>query len=175
MTEYDFIYNDQSIKYTIDLLGREKVYVNNEIVAKSTYSLRSVKKYSISVDGEALTLTRYVASYNNAEYQVSLATKDKLIDKQTKLLIEFASDGGETVYDGNESEWLKEINLPGRATSLAWVLYILIMFQSFSLDIFDASVISDIFGWAVLALVSGTVVMFFVWGFKEVFRNTSEF
>lgn len=173
MTEYQFTYNDYNIKFTIDLLGREKVFVNEELVAKSTYSLSSVKKHKFTIEGEALTLSRYIASYERAECQVSLSNANKIIEKQTKLLIEFSSDGSETTFEGHEFEWLKEINLPARAISLAWVLYFLVILQSFTMDIFDSPATSQAFGWSIVALISGSIGMFFVWGFKEVFRGSS--
>jgi len=173
MTEYQFTYNDHNIIFTIDLLGREKVFANAELVAKSTYSLSSVKKHEFTIEGEALTLNRHIASYDRAECQVSLSNADRIIEKQTKLLIEFSSDGSETTFEGHEFEWLKEINLPGRATSLAWVLYFLVILQSFTMNIFDSPATSQAFGWSIVALVSGSIGMFFVWGFKEVFRGSS--
>lgn len=174
MTEYQFTHNDNNIKFTVDLLGREKVFANDELVAKSTYSLSSVKKYEFTIEDEVLTLSRYIASYDRAECQVSLSNADKIIQKQTKLLIDFSSDGSEITYDKNESEWLKEINLPARATSLAWIMYFLVILQSFTMDIFDSPATSQVFGWSIVALVLGAIGMFFVAGFKEVFRGTSK-
>lgn len=174
MTEYQFTYNDHNIKFTIDLFGREKVFANEELVAKSSFSLSSVKKHEFTIDGEALTLSRYIASYDRAECQVSLSNADKIIEKQTKLLIEFSSDGSETTYDEHEFEWLKEVNLPARATSLAWIMYFLVILQSFTMDIFESPATSQAFGWSIVALVLGSIGMFFVAGFKEVFRGTSK-
>lgn len=174
MTEYHFIHNDNNIKFTIDLLGRENVFANGELIAKSTYSLSSVKKYEFQIDGDLLTLTRYIASYERAECQVSLSNSLKVIDKQAKLLIGLSSDGSEITFDEHEYEWLKEINLPARATSLGWIMYLLVILQSFTLDIFNSPATSQALGWSIVALFLVSVGMFFVAGFKEVFRDTSK-
>ncbi len=102
MTEYQFTYNDHNIIFTIDLLGREKVFSNEELVAKSTYSLSSVKKHEFTIEGEALTLSRHIASYDRAECQVRLSNAYSIIEKQTKLLIEFSYDGIETPFDEHD-------------------------------------------------------------------------
>lgn len=50
MIEFIFNYEEQEIKYTVDLLGREKVFVGDKLVAKPTNILSSVTEVEITIN-----------------------------------------------------------------------------------------------------------------------------
>lgn len=174
MTEYNFSYKGTEIKYTVDMLGNEKVYVDNQLLAKDRKWFKSVNKFEFSVNEEQLSITSYMASYEDGEVQVTLASQTRIIEKQTKMVIDLSSDGKETVYEGNEYEWLNEIKLPKSVFHFAWVVYFSLIFQSFTASIFDSPMVSSAFAWLSISIVVLAIVLFFAWGFKEVFRNTQK-
>ncbi|PKH00544.1 hypothetical protein [Paraglaciecola sp. MB-3u-78] len=88
------------------------------------------------------------------------------------MLIELSSDGSETIYEENEYEWLAEVNLPKSTFRLAWALYLLVILQYFSQDIFETNTVPDIFGWTLVAVITFSVGTFLTLGFKEIFRST---
>lgn len=159
MINFAFNYQGNEIQYTVDLLGREKVLLNNEVIAKPTNWFKSVVQVQIKVGDELLNISRRLVSYTEGEYQVTLANEDKIIDKQTKLAIEMNPSGEETVYKGDEMDWLKEINVPQHVFNFAWVLYFLIIGYSFSMS-FGSEGIATLAGWGVVTLAGGSILVF---------------
>ena len=85
MLEFNFDYKEHKIKYTVDVLGREKCFVDGELVHKmSTPWAKSVIDFKFLVGDEELMIYRRLLSYKNAEYQITLTDQKKIIEKQSR-------------------------------------------------------------------------------------------
>jgi hypothetical protein len=174
MIEFIFNYNDQEIKYSIDLLGRERVYVDTQLVAKPTNWFNSVTEVDITVGEEKLKLSRRICSYTEGEYQVTLSNQQKIIDKQSKLVIDLSMSGQETVYRGEEVDWLEEVKLPQGIFLCAWALYFGIIINVFISEFTENVIFSDFSAWAIVTFASASAGLFFYWTVKALLSNPKE-
>jgi hypothetical protein len=174
MIEFIFNYNDKQIKYSIDLLGRERVYVDTQLVAKPTNWFNSVSEVEITVDEEKLKLSRLIRSYTDGEYQVTLSNQQKIIDKQAKLVIDLSMTGKETVYRGEEVDWLEEVKLPQGIIYCAWALYFGIIINVFVSEFIENVILSDISAWTIVTFASASAGLFFYWTVKALVSNPKE-
>lgn len=174
MVEFIFNYKNSEIKYTVDLLGRERVFVDEQLLAKPTNWFNSVSIVEITVDGEKLKLSRRIRSYADGEYQVTLSNEQKIIDKQSKLAIELSMSGEETVYRGEEVDWLDEVKLPQGIIHCAWALYFGIIINVFITDFSDSSLFADMSAWAIVAFATASVALFFYWTIKTLASKPTE-
>lgn len=139
MLSFDFSYQEHQIRYTVDFMGREKVYLNETLIAKPTNWFKSVTSITINIGNETLTLHRMIASWSNAEYQLTLTNDKKIIDKQSQLY--FAKSMGDNnealMFKGNESQWVQEIKPPQRTLHLALWFYMVSVFYSIAEGVFE--------------------------------------
>jgi hypothetical protein len=170
MIEFIFNYNEKEIKYSLDLLGRERVYVDTQLVAKPTNLFKSVNVVDIIVGEEKLKLSRCIRSYIDGEYQVTLSNKQKVIDKQSKLVDHFSMSGEETIYHGEEVDWLEEVKLPQDIIHCAWALYFAIIISSFT----DNALFLDISAWAIVTFTFASIGLFFYLTVKTLASSPKE-
>jgi hypothetical protein len=174
MTEFIFNYNDKEIKYSIDLLGRDRVYVDTQLIEKNTNLFNSISETELAVGEEKLKLRRLIRSYTDGEYQVTLSNQQKIIDKQSKLVLDFSLSGEETVYHGEEVDWLEEVKLPNSIIHCAWALYFGIIINEFITSFYENTLFSDLSAWAIVTFASASVGLFFYWTVKALVTNPTE-
>jgi len=84
MLEFNFSYKNHEIKYTIDVLGREKCYLDDNLISKSSTSwIKTSRKVEIQLEQENLVLERLLTSFQDAEYRLSLSNSNQVIEEQT--------------------------------------------------------------------------------------------
>lgn len=174
MIEFVFNYNNKEIKYSSDLLGRERVYVDTQLVAKPTNWFNSVSEVEITLGEEKLKLSRIIKSYTDGEYQVTLSNQQKIIGKQSKLVIDFSLSGEETIYRGKEVDWLEEVKLPQSLMHCAWALYFGIIINVFISEFNENTLFSDLSAWAIVTFSSASVGLFFYWAVKTLVSTPKE-
>jgi len=174
MIEFIFNYEEQEIKYTVDLLGREKVFVDDKLVAKPTNILSSVTEVEITINNQRLKLSRMVRSYADGEYQVTLSNEEKIIDKQSKFVIDISMSGEETMYRGDEVDWLSEVKVPQGVIYCAWALYMGIIVHSFAGEFTQIGNILDVSAWAIVGFETVSVCLFFYWAVKAIASSPGE-
>lgn len=174
MTEFTFNYNDKEIKYSVDLLGRERVFVDTQLIAKPTNWFNSVSEVEITVGEEKLKLSRRIRSYTDGEYQVTLSNQKIIIDKQSKLVFDLSMSGEETLYRGEEVDWLEEVKLPQGIIHCAWALYIGVIMNVFISEFTDSTVFSDFSAWTIVIFSAASVGLFFYWTVKTLLSTPEE-
>ena len=170
MLTYEFNYQQHEIKFTIDLLGREKVYLNNKQIAKITSWFKSVCAVNFEVESdngvEMLKITRRTSSYSDGEYIVTLSNPDKIIEKQSKAFLHWSSLDGEIVkFKDDEIDWLSDIRIPNGIIYGAWLLYFFIVFRFF-LTYFDEPISDKLISGGFTIFVGASVSLFLYWVFK---------
>ena len=171
MIEFNFSYNNNDIKYTVDILGRERIFVNQQLVAKPTNWFNSISESVIEVDGERLKLSRRIKSYSSGEYLVVLSNSHKIIDKQAQYAIELSMSGEGTVYRGEETSWLDEVKMPTGIINGAWALYFLIIFNSLMGEFIEDSVYLDLSGYAIAMFAIASIGLFLYWTSQALFAK----
>lgn len=134
MLEYQFSYQDQKIRFTIDAMGREKCYLNDELIKKSSMNwLRRSVDVEFVLNDKTLRLNRTVTSFQAAEYQVSLFEGEELIEEQTKQYWtnEFSPNKSAVLFNKEERNWVQEIKPPQSIFNLAFLLYFITMIVDF--------------------------------------------
>lgn len=174
MIEFNLQYNDAEITYSIDVLGRERVYVDKQLVAKPTNWFNSISIVEITIDNESLKLTRRIRSYKDGEYQVTLSNQHKIIEKQSKLAMDLSMSGEETIYKGDEAEWLDEVRLPRGISSCAWALYFTLIFHTLVSRLVDSPLLIDTTAWAMALTAVVSVGLFFYWTVASLVSKPSD-
>ena len=174
MIEFTFNYQEKEIKYTVDLLGREKVLVDDQVIATPTSRFSSVTEVEFEINDEPLKLTRSVRSYANGEYQITLSNGKKVIDKQAKYVIDLSMSGEETIYRGEEVDWLSEVKLPQGVIYCAFALYFGIIIHTFIGGFTEDALALDISAWGIVLFALASIGVFLYWSVKTIASSPDE-
>ncbi len=169
MLEFNFDYKEHKIKYTVDVLGREKCFVDGELVHKiSTPWTKSVIDFKFLVGDEELMIYRRLLSYKNAEYQITLTDQKKIIEKQSREYWnnELGLTNEQTFYKNDERSWVDEIKPPQKIFTLGFLTYILAVFITFSEFVFATS---DVKYYAI-AIISA-VISYAIFDVLKILKN----
>ncbi|REL31642.1 hypothetical protein [Thalassotalea euphylliae] len=155
MLSFDFTYQEHQIRYTVDFMGREKVYLNEELIAKPTQWFKSVNSVTINTNNETLKLHRTISSWSSGEYQITLTNNKRIIEKHSQFFFDkrLGDHDEKLIFKGHESQWVEEIKPPQRTLKLAFLFYMLSVLYSLTEGLFEQN-------WALpLILVAGGIIL----------------
>lgn len=141
MFEYNFNYNTNTIKVTIDVFGHEQVFVNNERVS-SSWKWTLSNKHSILVDDAQLLIEVKVRSLVSGQIQVSLFQGDNCIEAQVQT---FSMSNKNVTLSDDELMWQTEISIGSSYTVLANILYFSLLCFGLLMNAFPESPLSQLY------------------------------
>lgn len=125
MYTFTHSYRNKQIKFTVDVLGGEALYVNNKLVSHSNkWTLKN--SHHFAVDGHPLVLQIKANSLMAGECEVTIFDNDKVVYNQIQVF-DLSMDGQSNSFNQDELRWKKDIEFPCDILNLAWLFYFIMI------------------------------------------------
>jgi len=121
MMNFEFDYRGHEIQVFNTYSGREKVYLDGELVSsKMNWSFNG--EHELTVEDEALTIKIHVLSALRGEVKVCLYKDKELLETRSQSCSVEVMSEGQPQFDQDELQWKSEIEM---ADSTTWMMYAL--------------------------------------------------
>lgn len=118
-------YKGHKIKFTVSMMGKEALYVDEKLVSTSSkWVFTSCHQFTI--DGEELSLELTVESMMTGELMVVIKSGESQIFSETQEFVGFGVS--KTVQEPEARRWIESIAFPKDVFNYAWALYFAIIF-----------------------------------------------
>lgn len=133
MLTFDFRYLQHKITFKADSLGKEYLYIDDELI-KSSFNWRRSREYTFTLAGKELTIKVLLVALKESDLVVRLFDGDEIIASERQSFnIGILSDKKVTFSDA-EVQWKEEIEFSSATYGLAWLVYGLLALYTFLTD-----------------------------------------